>query len=88
MTRASIVSRSICPLKRATSKREAGRGRGGTSAFVDVNAGCPIAGEARVARAGEGAGSVGARCVGAAVVGPVWRTWGQLFRLPHPNLVF
>ena len=53
------------------SKREPGRGRGSTAAFVDVGAGCPIPGVARVARACEGAVGVGARRVGVAVVGPI-----------------
>jgi hypothetical protein len=56
--------------KRATSKRELGRGRT-CGTFVDVGAGCPIALVARVARACEGAGDVGARRVGVAVVGPI-----------------
>ena len=59
------------PAKRATSKGEAGRGRGRTCALIDVGAGHPIAGVARVARACEGADGVGARRVGVALVGPV-----------------
>ena len=57
--------------KRATSKRESGGGRGRTAAFVDVGAGNPSAGVARVARACEGADGVGARRVDVAVVGPI-----------------
>ena len=58
---------------RATSNREPGRGRGRgmTFAFVDVCAGNPSAGVARVARACEGSVGVGARRVGIAVVGPI-----------------
>ena len=57
--------------KRAASNEELGRGRGMTFAFVDVCAGNPSAVVARVARAFEGAGKVGARRVRVAVVGPI-----------------
>ena len=57
---------------RATPNREPVRGRGMTFAFVDVCAGNPSAIVARVARACEAAGKVGARRVGVAVVGPIY----------------
>ena len=54
--------------QRSRSKDEAGRGRGMTTAFIDVGAGHPIAGVAGVAGAGVGVGRgrgvVGARGVG------------------------
>ena len=59
------------PAKRATSKCKPEFGWGRTAAFVDVGAGNPIAGVARVARACEGTDGVTARCAGVAVVGPI-----------------
>ena len=57
--------------KRETSKCEPVCGQGKTCALVDVGAGNTSAGEARVARACEGAVGVCARRVGVAVVGPI-----------------
>jgi hypothetical protein len=57
--------------KRAISNREARRKQERTCALVDIGAGCPIAGVARIARACEGASGVVAHRVGVAVVGPI-----------------